>query len=134
MLALGLEPVSYECLFDHCTATIALLNGARISRGDRVAVVLPNGPEMAALFFAVTMGASCAPLNPTYRRSEFEFYLSDLAPRALIVLDGADPPAIEVAEARRRKGCSPPSSVVRPTAPTPCSGFKSVPSKKVTHQ
>ncbi|HEV2171342.1 MAG TPA: acyl--CoA ligase, partial [Candidatus Binatus sp.] len=70
------------------------------SRGDRVAVVLPNGPEMATCFLAVAMGASCAPLNPTYRRSEFEFYLSDLAPRALIVQDGIESPSIAVAESR----------------------------------
>jgi amino acid adenylation domain-containing protein len=98
---LGLErrPLGYARLFEHCSATIALLNGAGISRGDRVAVVLPNGPEMATCFLAVTMGASCAPLNPTYRRSEFEFYFSDLAPRALIVQDGIESPAIEVAQA-----------------------------------
>src|SRR5271156_5772030 len=53
---------------------------------------------MAACLLAVAMGASCAPLNPNYRRSEFEFYLSDLAPRALIVEEGADLPAIAVAE------------------------------------
>ena len=74
------------------------LNHAGISSGDRVAVVLPNGPEMAACLLAVTMGASCAPLNPNYRRSEFDLYLSDLAPRALIVQEGADLPAIAVAE------------------------------------
>jgi acyl-CoA synthetase (AMP-forming)/AMP-acid ligase II/thioesterase domain-containing protein len=101
ILALGRQPLGYARLFEHCAATIALLNGAGISRGDRVAVVLPNGPEMATCFLAITMGASCAPLNPTYRRSEFEFYLSDLAPRALIVQDGIESPSIEVAESRR---------------------------------
>ncbi len=74
------------------------LNQVGISRGDRVAIVLPNGPEMAACLLAVAMGASCAPLNPNYRRSEFEFHLSDLAPRALIVEEGADLPAVAVAE------------------------------------
>ncbi|MGA6970686.1 MAG: AMP-binding protein, partial [Candidatus Binatus sp.] len=76
-MGLGRPPLDYERLFEHCAATVARLNGAGISRGDRVAVVLPNGPEMATCFLAVAMGASCAPLNPTYRRSEFEFYLSD---------------------------------------------------------
>ena len=99
---LGLErrPLGYARLFEHCAATMTLLNGAGISRGNRVAVVLPNGPEMATCFLAVTIGASCAPLNPTYRRSEFEFYFSDLAPRALIVQEGIESPAIEVAQAR----------------------------------
>src|SRR5260221_10347985 len=100
ILALDRRPLSYKRLFEHCAATTALLNGAGISRGDRVAVVLPNGPEMATLFLAIAMGASCAPLNPAYRRSEFEFYLSDLAPRALIVQEGIESPSIEVAESR----------------------------------
>ena len=59
-----------------------------VVRGDRVAVVMPNGPEMASLFLGVASVASCAPLNAAYRSSEFEFYLSDLKPKLLIV-DGA---------------------------------------------
>jgi acyl-CoA synthetase (AMP-forming)/AMP-acid ligase II/thioesterase domain-containing protein/aryl carrier-like protein len=98
LLALNRAPLTYSRLITHCCGVIADLNHAGISRGDRVAVVLPNGPEMAACMLAVAMGASCAPLNPNYRRSEFEFYLSDLAPRALIVEEGADLPAIAVAE------------------------------------
>jgi acyl-CoA synthetase (AMP-forming)/AMP-acid ligase II len=56
-----------------------------IGRGDRVAVVLPNGPEMAVAFLAVAAAATCAPLNPAYRAEEFDFYLSDLNVSALLV-------------------------------------------------
>ena len=98
VLSLGRKPLTYARLLSHCDRVIADLNGAGISRGDRVAVVLPNGPEMAVCFLAVAMGASCAPLNPLYREREFEFYLSDLAPRALIVEEGTDSPAIAVAK------------------------------------
>ena len=97
ILSLGRKPLTYARLLSHCGRVVADLNGAGISRGDRVAVVLPNGPEMAVCFLAVAMGASCAPLNPLYREPEFEFYLSDLAPRALIVEEGTDSPAIAVA-------------------------------------
>jgi oxalate---CoA ligase len=92
LLALERSPLTYSGLLTHCYRVLTDLNHSGISRGDRVAVVLPNGPEMAACMLAVAMGASCAPLNPNYRRSEFEFYLSDLAPRALIVEEGADLP------------------------------------------
>ena len=54
----------------------------------RVAIVLPNGPEMAVAFVGVAAAAICAPLNPAYSRSEFEFYLADLNPKALIVQSG----------------------------------------------
>jgi acyl-CoA synthetase (AMP-forming)/AMP-acid ligase II len=65
----------------------AQLNAAGIGRGDRVAIVMPNGPEMAACFLAVASTCAAAPLNPGYKAEEFEFYLSDLKPAALIVMD-----------------------------------------------
>jgi acyl-CoA synthetase (AMP-forming)/AMP-acid ligase II len=77
--------------------TIARLNGLGIGRNDRVGIVLPNGPEMATAFVAIGAGATAAPLNPAYRADEFEFYLSDLNARALVVQKGIDTPAIAVA-------------------------------------
>ena len=50
------------------------LNAAGIGRNDRIAIVLPNGPEMAAGFVALANCAATAPLNPLYRREEFAFY------------------------------------------------------------
>jgi acyl-CoA synthetase (AMP-forming)/AMP-acid ligase II len=80
--------------------TVAALNAMGIGRNDRVAMVLPNGPEMASLFIAVAAGATTAPLNPAYRGEEFDFYLSDLNAKALVVLDGMESPALAVAAAR----------------------------------
>jgi len=77
--------------------TARVLNGAGIGRNERVAIVLPNGPEMAAAFIAVAGAATCAPLNPGYRADEFEFYLSDLRAKALIVEQGSSSAAIAVA-------------------------------------
>ncbi|HWU86645.1 MAG TPA: AMP-binding protein, partial [Kofleriaceae bacterium] len=71
-----------------------------ISREDRVAVVLANGPEMALAFLAISGAAVCAPLNPSYRAAEFEFYLDDLRARALVLRAGDPSPAREVARAR----------------------------------
>ena len=67
-------------------------------RGDRVAIVLPNGPEMAAAFLCVASHAACAPLNPNYKADEFEFYLSDLGAKLLIVEQGSTSPSIEAAK------------------------------------
>ncbi|NBU12862.1 MAG: long-chain fatty acid--CoA ligase, partial [Betaproteobacteria bacterium] len=69
-----------------------------IGRNDRVGIVLSNGPEMATAFMAVAAGTTSAPLNPAYRGEEFEFYLSDLHAKALIVEQGSTSPAIEVAK------------------------------------
>ena len=78
-------------------ATIERLNSLGIGRNDRVAIVLANGPEMATCFMACASGVASAPLNPAYRADEFEFYLSDLNARALIVERGSSSPAIDVA-------------------------------------
>ncbi len=94
----GRPPLTYEGLAAHADATVAALNARGIGRGDRVAIVLPNGPEMASAFVAIAAGATTAPLNPDYRAEEYEFYLSDLNAKALVVADGSDSPAVGVAK------------------------------------
>lgn len=68
-----------------------------IGRKDRVAIVLPNGPEMAAAFATIAQSATTAPLNPAYRLDEYLFYLEDLGARALVVAAGAEGPAVAAA-------------------------------------
>ena len=80
--------------------TVEFLNQNGVGRGDRVAILLPNGPEMAAAFIAIGAGAGTAPLNPAYREDEFDFYLGDLKPRALVIEAGMDSPARAVAKRR----------------------------------
>ena len=77
--------------------TLGRLNSLGIGRNDRVAIVLANGPEMATCFLACASGTASAPLNPAYRADEFEFYLSDLNAKALIVERSSSSPAIGVA-------------------------------------
>ena len=78
--------------------TLVSLNRIGIGRNDRVAIVLPNGAEMASCFIACASGVASAPLNPAYRADEFEFYLSDLNAKALIVEQGSSSPAVAVAQ------------------------------------
>lgn len=78
--------------------TTQALHGFGVGRGDRVAIVLPNGPEMAAAFITVAQTATTAPLNPAYRQEEYEFYLEDLKAKALIVAGDYDGPALPAAE------------------------------------
>jgi len=82
------------------TRTVASLNAMGIGRNDRVGIVMPNGPEMASVFATVACGATTAPLNPAYKEDEFDFYLSDLNAKALIVQKGWDTPARAVAAKR----------------------------------
>ena len=94
----GCPDLHYRELRAHIVRTIAALNSFGIGRNDRVGIVLPNGPEMGSAFIGVAAGATAAPLNPGYRADEFEFYLSDLKARALIVEKGSDSPAVAVAQ------------------------------------
>lgn len=75
------------------------LGALGIGRNDRVAIVLPNGPEMAAAFVAIACSATTAPLNPAYGREEFDFYLEDLQAKALVMLEDDESPAAEAAQA-----------------------------------
>ncbi len=96
------EMLTYAGLRAQVEATGKDLAGLGIAAGDRVAIVLPNGPEMATCFLAVAAHACAAPLNPAYREEEFEFYISDLRARLLIIGQGMESPARLVAE---RHGC-----------------------------
>jgi oxalate---CoA ligase len=91
-------PLSYGALRALIDRVVGSLNDLGIGRGDRVAIVLPNGPEMATTFLCVASAAASAPLNPAYKQDEFEFYLEDLKAKALIVEAGSDSPALRAAE------------------------------------
>ena len=93
----GVKALTFAGLRAQVHDTVAALNAMGIGREDRVAIVLNNGPEMATAFIAVAAGASSAQLNPAYRADEFEFYLSDLNAKGLVVEVGSTSPAVEVA-------------------------------------
>jgi acyl-CoA synthetase (AMP-forming)/AMP-acid ligase II len=89
--------LTYAGLSDQTRTTAQALHAAGIGRGDRMAIVLPNGPEMASAFVCVAQAAVTAPLNPAYKLDEFDFYLSDLRARAIVLPDGYAGPALEAA-------------------------------------
>jgi acyl-CoA synthetase (AMP-forming)/AMP-acid ligase II len=89
----GRAALTYADLRGLAQRSVAALNAKGIGRGDRVAIVLPNGPEMASVFVTVACGATTAPLNPAYRQEEFEFYIEDLKAKALLVAKGVETPA-----------------------------------------
>ena len=94
----GREWMTYADLKALTQSVRTTLRGAGISAQDRVAIVLANGPEMAAAFVTVAQSATTAPLNPAYKEDEFAFYLEDLKARAIIVEAGYDGPARAAAE------------------------------------
>jgi acyl-CoA synthetase (AMP-forming)/AMP-acid ligase II len=93
----GRAPLSYRELRTHVARTAERLNELGVGRNDAVAIVLPNGAEMASAFIAIGAAATTAPLNPAYRADEFRFYLNDLEASLLVVDAGSKSPALEVA-------------------------------------
>jgi acyl-CoA synthetase (AMP-forming)/AMP-acid ligase II len=91
------EPLSFAALRSLIDATVAILNAHGVGNGDRVAVVLNNGPAMATCFLAIAAGSAAAPLNPAYKHEEFEFYLTDLEPKILVIEEKQQSPAVDVA-------------------------------------
>ncbi len=89
--------LTYGGLRDLTRATRASLRAAGVGPGDRVAIVLPNGPEMATAFVTIAQSATTAPLNPAYRLEEFDFYLTDLRAKAIVLPEGLEGPALEAA-------------------------------------
>ena len=94
----GGVPLTFEALRALVDRTISDLNKHGLGRSDRVAIVLPNGPEMAAAFIAIAAGTTSAPLNPAYKADELEFYMTDLKAKLLVVAEGSTSAAVAVAE------------------------------------
>jgi acyl-CoA synthetase (AMP-forming)/AMP-acid ligase II len=79
--------LTYEQLRQQVEQLAAQLNQLGIGRGDRIAIVMPNGIEMILTYLAATMCGTAAPLNPKYQQEEFIFYYEDINATALIILD-----------------------------------------------
>lgn len=73
-----------------------------VSPTEAVAIALPNTLEFVVVFLAISFQrAICAPLNPAYKRDEFNFYFDDLHANLAIVPKGATAQNGEVIQASR---------------------------------
>jgi acyl-CoA synthetase (AMP-forming)/AMP-acid ligase II/thioesterase domain-containing protein/acyl carrier protein len=97
VLGHGRLDLTYLRLHSQVSYVVDTLNRFGIGRTDRVGLIVPNGPELAVTFLSVAAGASCAPLNPSLSENEFEFYLSDLNAKSVIIHSKIDSPAATVA-------------------------------------
>lgn len=93
ILAQGRAPLTYCRLYEHIVKMGRVLRELGIASQDRIAIVLPNGPELAVSILTVASNAACAPVNPAFGAEELRGYFTDLQPRALITQAGIDSPA-----------------------------------------
>jgi len=97
LLAPGRDPLDYASLWVQTQSHACHLRALSIGPHDRIAIVLPNGPEMASAFLSVSCAAAAAPLNPSYTLDDFRFYLEDLEAKALLTGPTTPPAALEAA-------------------------------------
>jgi acyl-CoA synthetase (AMP-forming)/AMP-acid ligase II len=77
--------LSFRELHDRVGCLAATLARHGFERGDRLAILLPNGPEYIELVYACSwLGVIAVPLNTRLSSAEIERILEDAAPRGLI--------------------------------------------------
>jgi len=81
---------SYREIDDHARALAAWLQGLPLQRGDRVALMLPNLPQMLVAVVAVLRaGLVVVTVDPQASARELELQLKDAGAKALVMIDSA---------------------------------------------
>ena len=84
-LTWGSEEIAYDDLWERVGRLAYGLAARGVRPGDRVALLLPNGPDFVLAFLAVAqLRAVAVPLNPQFKKAELAFYFRDCGVRAVI--------------------------------------------------
>lgn len=85
LLSLGGAPLTYRDLLSAVDDALASFRRMGVTPDDRIALILPQGCELALAIVAAVCGAVAAPLDPDLTLAEYLASLSMLAPRAVVV-------------------------------------------------
>jgi acyl-coenzyme A synthetase/AMP-(fatty) acid ligase len=80
--------ITYGQLRANAQRIVGFLNSSGFRRNDRIAIPMPSGPVLAVALASVASGFTAIPINPEFKPSEFEKYLLDLHPKAVLTLAG----------------------------------------------
>lgn len=97
ILAPGRLTLTNRRLYEQVVATRDALNRLGIGRHDRVALVARGGADVVSAFASVSCAATCAVLNPAYKRDEFEAMFTQMRIDALIYQEMPDSPVLGAA-------------------------------------
>jgi benzoate-CoA ligase len=90
--------VSFAGLDEDVRRFAALLAGLGVHGGDRVALVLPDGPLFSIVFWgAIAAGAVAVPLNPLLTPGHLRTILADCEPRLFVFDPSLEGPAADAA-------------------------------------
>jgi acyl-CoA synthetase (AMP-forming)/AMP-acid ligase II/acyl carrier protein len=99
ILAPGLPPMTYGALWTQANDVVRELRSIGVGRTDRVAVVLPDGPEAAVAMITVAANAVCVPLNSGFTYDEYQRYFGELHLAGLLTRADLDSTSRRVAHA-----------------------------------
>ena len=99
LLAPGRPPLTFGALLQEVDRIALSLAAAGLGRGNRVAVALPNGPELAMAVLALSDCATCVPVNPALDEAACTLLLKSCRVDALLSPDRGDSTAERIARA-----------------------------------
>lgn len=98
------EVVSFGLLAQRAGRWQSGLAELGVKAGDRVAMLLPNGPEFAYGYYAtVALGAVFVPLDPVLKADELAEILDDLQPVLLVAAGNLEGPAREALNVKQQQ-------------------------------
>jgi long-chain acyl-CoA synthetase len=82
VIEVGGEIVSYQALWDRAARVAGGLRTAGVERGDRAAILLPNGLDWVLAFWGAQLaGVVAVPVNTRFKEPEVEYVVSDSGAR-----------------------------------------------------
>jgi oxalate---CoA ligase len=97
ILAPGRAPLNFAGLWQQVRLVGTALRERNLTPAARVAIILPDGPEMATALLSVAACATVAPLNPTGREDDLRSQLQAVRASAVLMPKGEAGPAAAAA-------------------------------------
>ena len=94
-IAFGESRLSYAQLDEESNRVANALMDIGVSKGDRVAMLLPNNLEFVTIYFGIVkIGAIAVPLDTKYKPTELTALFADCQPKLLVIESSLLPPII----------------------------------------
>ena len=98
-LRLGDRVITYAELDDASARFAGYLRAHGVEPGDRVALMLPNVPEFATLYYGILRaGAVVVPMNPLLKPREVDYYLEDSGASGIVAWHTTEQAAVDRAD------------------------------------
>jgi long-chain acyl-CoA synthetase len=82
------KEITFKKLYEEALIFAGYLQGIGITKGDRIAIMLPNTPQGVISYFGILMaGGIVVQTNPLYTERELEYQMKDSGAKAIITLD-----------------------------------------------